>query len=181
MPQAGHPDSYVLDVIASILSRGRTSRFYKNLVEDKKIALSVFASGNQSRYPDLFYVQATPLAPHTTLELEDAIYQEIEKLKTAPVETWELEKTRNQLEADFIRSLNSNTGLAFQLTNSDAVTGSWKFILTLKEERKKVTTEDILRVAQKYFSKANRTVATLVKTKTEKQPTSFVPEKKQPH
>ncbi len=181
MPQAGHPDSYVLDVIASILSRGRTSRFYKNLVEDKKIALSVFASGNQSRYPDLFYIQGTPLAPHTSLELEEAIYQEIEKLKTEPVETWELEKTHNQLEADFIRSLNSNTGLAFQLTNSDAVTGSWKFMLTLKEERKKVTPEDIMRVTQKYFNKANRTVATLVKTKTESKPTSFVPQKKQTH
>jgi len=177
-PQAGHPDTYVLDVISSILSRGRTSRYYKNLVEAKKIALNVNASSYQSRYPDLFTIQATPLAPHTTLELEEAIYEEIEKLKTQPVQTWELEKTRNQLEADFTRSLNSNTGLAFQLTNYDAVTGSWKFMLTLKEERKKVTPEDIMRVAQKYFTKANRTVATLVKTKTESKPTSFVPKKK---
>ena len=179
--QAGHPDSYVLDVISSILSRGRTSRYYKNLVEDKKIALNVNASSYQSRYPDLFTIQAAPLAPHTTQELEEEIYNELEKLKTEPVSQWELEKTRNQLEADFIRSLNSNTGLAFQLTNYDAVSGSWKFMLTLKEERKKVTPEDIMRVAQKYFHKANRTVATLVKTKTESKSTSFVPEKKQSH
>jgi len=181
IPQAGHPDTYVLDVIASILSRGRTSRFYKNLVEDKKWALSVTASSPQSRYPNLFTLQAVTLAPHTTQELEDALYQELERLKTEPVSGWELEKNRNQLEADFIRSLNSNTGLAFQLTNYHAVTGSWKFMLTLKEERKKVTPEDIMRVAQKYFTKSNRTVATLVKTKTEKQPTSFVPEKNKTH
>ncbi len=181
MPQAGHPDSYVLDVIASILSRGRTSRFYKNLVEDKKIALTVTAFSNQSRYPDLFTIQAMPLAPHTTPELEEAIYQEIEKLKVEPVSSWELEKTRNQLEADFIRSLNSNTGLAFQLTNYQAVTGSWKFLQTLKEERKKVTPEEIMRVAQKYLTKSNRTVATLVKTKSETKTASLVPEKKLIH
>ena len=54
-------------------------------------------------------------------------------------------------------------------------------MVTLKEERKKVTPEDIRRLAQKYFTKSNRTVATLIKTKTEKQATSFVPEKKLTH
>ena len=77
------------------------------------MALAVNASSFQSRYPDLFTIQATPLAPHTIPELEEAIYQEIERLKSEPVSDWELEKTRNQLEADFIRSLNSNTGFGF--------------------------------------------------------------------
>lgn len=163
MPAAAHPDQYVLDVIASVLSRGRTSRLYKSLVEEKKLCASINASSYASRYPDLFTVSTIPLAPHTTSEVEKAVYEELEKLKKEPVTDWELERTRNQLEADFIRTLNSNMGLAFQLSNWQAVTGDWKFILTLKEKRKAVTREDIIKVAQKYFIPSNRTVATLVR------------------
>src|SRR3990172_2852028 len=72
-------DDYVFDVIESILSRGRTSRFYKSLVEEKGLAESVDAVNGipAARYPNLFAVFATTRVPHSNAELEAEIYREI--------------------------------------------------------------------------------------------------------
>ncbi len=163
-PQFGHPDNAVLDVLTSVLSAGRTSRFNRSIVESKKLAANANIWSSSSRYPDLIVASATPLQPHTCAEVEQAIYEEIEKLKTDTVTTWELEKIRNQLDADFIRGLSSNGGLAFRLAHTYAVAGDWRYLITSYEELKTVTAEDIMRVANKYFTPANRTVLTLVKT-----------------
>lgn len=168
--EIANPDNEVLDVIASVLSDGRTSRLYKKIVEEKKLAVSINASNSSSRYPDLFFVTATPLAPHTTAEIEAAVYDELERLKTEPVSRWELEKVRNQLDASFIRSLSSNTGVAFQLVSITALTGDWHYLVQQIENEKKVTPEDIMRVAKQYFTKTNRTVVNLVSK--QKSPTA---------
>jgi predicted Zn-dependent peptidase len=166
MPEGGHPDQAVLEVIASLLSRGKTSRFYQNIVE-KKIATSVNAYAPLARYPELFTVTATPLEPHPTEEVEKAVYAEIEKLKTEPVTEWELEKFRNQLEVDFIRGMKSNLGMAWRLGDYQALVGDWRYLLQHKRERARVTSEDVLRVAREYLTESNRTVATLVKKEKE--------------
>jgi predicted Zn-dependent peptidase len=83
-------------------------------------------------------------------------------LKTAPVTAHELQKVKNQLEADFIRSLESASGLASEISSYEAISG-WRYINTLVEKTIAVTPEDIMRVANKYFTKTNRTVAILVK------------------
>ncbi len=162
-PEIANPDNEVLEVVASILSDGRTSRLYKKIVEEKKLAANINASNSSSRYPDLFFITATPLAPHTTAEIETAVYEELEKLKNQPVTEWELGKVKNQLDADFVRSLSSNTGIAFTLAEISALTGDWHYLLQGMENMKKVTAADVMRVAKKYFTKSNRTVATLVK------------------
>ena len=168
--EIAHPDNEVLDVTAAILSQGRTSRLYKKIVEEKKLAVGINASNSSSRYPDLFFITATPLAPHTPAEIEAALYDELERLKNEPVSEWELQKVKNQLDANFIRSLSSNTGTAFGLATVTALTGDWRYALQNIENLKKVTADDIMRVAKKYFTKSNRTVVTLV-TK-EKSPTA---------
>ncbi|HEU4437459.1 MAG TPA: pitrilysin family protein [candidate division Zixibacteria bacterium] len=161
--EIAHPDNEVLDVAAAVLSQGRTSRLYKKIVEEKKLAVNISADNSPSRYPDLFYITATPLAPHTPAEIEAAVYEELERLKTEPVSQWELDKVKNQLDANFIRSLSSNTGIAFGLVEVTALVGDWRYLLQNIENMKKVTPDDIMRVAQKYFTKSNRTVVTLVK------------------
>ncbi|MCI0331402.1 MAG: insulinase family protein [candidate division Zixibacteria bacterium] len=160
--EIAHPDNEVLDVIASILSDGRTSRLYKKIVEEKKLAVGINASNSSSRYPDLFYITATPLTPHTPAEIETAAYEELERLKNEPVTEWELQKVKNQLDANFIRSLSSNTGTAFGLATVTALTGDWRYALQNIENLKKVTAADVMKVAKQYFTKSNRTVVTLV-------------------
>jgi predicted Zn-dependent peptidase len=112
---------------------------------------------------------SSPRHPHTAEEVEEAIYEELEKLKTTPVTAHELQKIKNQLEANFIRSLESASGLASEISSYEAISG-WRYINTLVENTIAVTPEDIMRVAKKYFKKTNRIVAILVNKKKEEGP-----------
>jgi predicted Zn-dependent peptidase len=160
-------DDYVFDVIDSILSRGRTSRLYKTLVEEKGIAESINTINGMpgSRYPNLFVISAKPRHPHTDAELESAIYEELEKIKTSRVLERELEKTKNQLKADFIRNLDSNRGLANMLSYFEILTGDYRYITNHVNVIERVSSDDIMRVATRYLTRDNRTVANLMKKK----------------
>ena len=162
-PGAGHPDEMIFDMIDSLLSDGRTSRLYKHLVTQKQIALTVStdASTPGAKYPDLFTVSAAPRAPHSLEVLEKAIDFELDLLKKEPVTPSEFQKMINQFDGYLVRSLESNSGLANQLSYYEAVAGDWKYILKLRQEMEKVKPEDIIRVAEKYFVDKNKTVATL--------------------
>ena len=157
-------DDYVFDVIECILSKGRTSRFHRVLVEEKTLAESVHAVNGLpgAKYDNLFAIFAKPRHPHTNADVGHAIYEEIEKLKTEPVAARELQKVKNQISADFIRSLNSNLGLANLLSYFEAITGSYQYITDHIKVIERVTSEDIVRVAKKYLTPDNRTVAKLV-------------------
>lgn len=164
-PALGHPDDFVFDVIDSVLSEGRTSRLYTRLVREKRVAASVETQSGFPgvRAPNLFVISATPLAPHTTKEVEEAVDAEIERLKTEPVSQAELEKVLNNLDAELMRSLRSNSGLASQLAYFQTVAKDWRYILKARERIAAVTPADIQRVAARYLVKSNRTVASLVK------------------
>ena len=164
-PGLGHPDDYVFDVIDEILTEGLTSRLYAKLVRDDRLAASVDSDSNYPgvRAPNLFVVFASPLAPHTAAEVETAVLAELERLKTEPVSAKELEKVLNNLDADLVRALRSNSGLASRLALYQTVAGDWKYILKARDKIAAVTPADIQRVAQHYLKKSNRTVATLVK------------------
>ena len=170
-PALGHSDDYIFDVIDAVLSDGLTSRLYTSLVREKRIAASVSSDSNYPgvRAPNLFVIGATPLAPHTTAEVEAAIYAELERLKTEPVSAKELEKVLNNLDADLVRALRSNGGLASQLALYQTVAGDWRYALKARDKIATVTAADVQRVAAEYFTKSNRTVATLVKKTGEKK------------
>jgi predicted Zn-dependent peptidase len=164
-PSLGHPDDDVFDVIDAVLTDGLTSRLHQKLVREQRIAASVSSDANYPgvRAPNLFIISATPLAPHTTAEVEAAIYDELERLKREPVSSKELEKVINNLDADMVRTLRSNSGLASQLALYQAVAGDWRYILKSRDKVAAVTAADIQRVAAQYFTKSNRTVGMLVK------------------
>ena len=164
-PGIGHPDDYVFDVIDELLTDGPTSRLYSNLVRESRLAASVNSDANYPgvRSANLFVLSATPLAPHTTAEVETAILAELERLKKEPVSSKELERIINNLDADMVRALRSNSGLASQLALYQTVAGDWRYVLKARDKIAAVTPADIQRVAAQYFTKSNRTVATLVK------------------
>jgi predicted Zn-dependent peptidase len=164
-PGLGHPDDYVFDVIDELLTDGPTSRLYSKLVRDSRLAASVNSDANYPgvRSANLFVLSATPLAPHTVAEVEAAILAELERLKSEPVSAKELERIINNLDADMVRALRSNSGLASQLALYQTVAGDWRYVLRSRDKIAGVTPADIQRVAAQYFTKSNRTVATLVK------------------
>jgi len=173
-PALGHPDDYVFDVIDAVLSEGVTSRLYRRLVVEQRLAASVSTESGFPgvRDPNLFIVSATPLAPHTTAEVEAAIEAELDRLKAEPVSAQELEKVLNNLDAGLVRSLRSNSGLASQLAYFQTVARDWRYVLTARDRIAAVTPADIQRVAATYFGKSNRTVATLVKTPAAANPSA---------
>ncbi len=159
--QIGHPDLPALEVAANILSNGRTSRFFKN-IRDKKLG-AVNASSDYARFPGTFSCSVTPYGDHTIQELESAIYAEIDRLKTKKVTEWELQKVRNQVDAQLLRALDSNNGLAFRIAGSEGLTGDWHNFLDRAAAVKEVTADDVMRVVKTYLVKKNRTVVYVVK------------------
>ncbi|MFQ5928126.1 MAG: M16 family metallopeptidase [Acidobacteriota bacterium] len=162
-PSIDHADNAVLDAITDILGVGRTSRLYKSLVKEKKIAVSASAfqglTGN--KYPGLFSFSAVPAKGHSYKECEEAIYAEVERLKTELVLPEELEKAKTRARAGLIRSLSSNGGLANQLAFYEVVKGDWRNLFKELDEIDQVTAADIQRVAQEYFKRKNRTVGVI--------------------
>jgi predicted Zn-dependent peptidase len=161
-PTMPHKDDYAFDLIDQILGNGRTSRLYKSLVEEKKLATSVSVYGAPgSRYANLFVIDAVPRYPHTTAELEEAVYAELDKLKQELVEVTELDKVRNRLLTDQLRQLRSNSGLARLLTSYQSLAGDWRYVSNYQREIEQLTVEDIKLVANTYFTESNRTVVVL--------------------
>ena len=161
------PDEIVFRVIHRLLSDGRTSRLYKSLVLDKQVAADVSTydfpgSSAGDLYPDVFVIDASPKTPHTTAEVETAIYEELQKLATLAVDSQELQKIKNRIAADFTWGLYSNLGLASRLAEYEARAGDWRYVQTIQDRLQSVTASDIMRVAKETFTADNRTVATLV-------------------
>ncbi len=156
-----HPDNAAYDVLSSILSDGRTSRIYKKLVDEEQLALQAggFNGFPGDKYPNLFVYFAIPNQNISPSEVESAMYDIIEDVKTNGVTPEELERVKTQARANIIRQLQSNTGIASNLTYYDVVTGDWRNLFNNLDAIEAVTNEDIMRVANETFTKNNRTVA----------------------
>jgi predicted Zn-dependent peptidase len=154
-------DDAVYDAISDLLSEGRTSRLYRSLVRDKKIAATAvgFTDFPGVKYPSLFGFYAVPVPGHTPAELQAAFKEEIERIKTQDVSDAELEMVKTRAKANLIRGLGENSGLAAQLAIYQARYGDWRELFYNIDRLQKVSKEDIRRVANSTFTPTNRTVA----------------------
>lgn len=161
-PGYASPDMYALMMVSEVLSGGKTARFYRNLVEGKQLALyAASGASTSSRYPSLFIVVGAPKAPHSLEDVEKAIWEEIEKLKSEPPTAWELERIVNTHEAEMVKNLESSLDTAQNLSISQQIMNDWKFDWKVTEELRKVTPEDISKAAAKYLVRSNYTVGFL--------------------
>ena len=160
------PDDAVYDAITDLMSSGRTSRLYRALVRDKKIAAEAegFSGFPGSKYEHLFAFDAVPLPGHTPEEMRTAIHDEIERLRNTEVSDEELKMVKTRAKANLIRGLSDNAGLAFQLALYQLRYGDWRELFRSVDRIDNVTKADIRRVANKTFMPANRTVG-IIETK----------------
>jgi predicted Zn-dependent peptidase len=156
-------DDAVYDAITDLMSEGRTSRLYRALVRDKKIAsFSAGFSGLPGiKYPHLFAFYAVPLPGHTTQEMGDAIHAEIDRLKKEDITDDELKMIKTRTKANLIRGLDDNEGLATQLATYQMRYGDWRELFRSVDHIDKVTKSDIRRVANLTFVDTNRTVGVI--------------------
>ena len=166
-PSYRDPDDAVYDAITDLLSSGRTSRLYRSLVRDKKIALQSggFSGWPGTKYPHLFIFYAIPLPGHANKEVADAIHVEIDRLRSEDISDDELKMVKTRIRADLIRSLKDNSGLANMLAEAQSRYGDWRELFYSIERVDKVTKADIRRVANAVFVDTNRTVGTIETTK----------------
>jgi predicted Zn-dependent peptidase len=172
-PDIHDKDDAVYDVISDLMSEGRTSRLYRSLVRDKKIAATAagFSGFPGSKYPSLFAFFAVPVPGHTPEEQAKAIHEEIDRLKTQDVTDEELAMVKTRAKANLIRGLADNEGLAEQLAYFQTNYGDWRELFRNVDRLDKVTKADIRRVANKVFVESNRTVA-VIESKPAPKPTA---------
>jgi predicted Zn-dependent peptidase len=158
-------DDAVYDAITDLMSEGRTSRLYRALVRDRKIAS--FSAGFTGlpgiKYPHLFAFYAFPLPGHTTQEMADAIHAEIERLQKEDISDDELKMIKTRAKANLIRGLADNEGLATQLATYQTRYGDWRELFRSVDRIDRVTKADIRRVANEIFVDTNRTVGVIEK------------------
>jgi predicted Zn-dependent peptidase len=162
-PDYRSEDDAVFDAISDLMSEGRTSRLYRALVRDKKIAS--FSEGLTGypgvKYPHLFAFLAVPLPGHKPQEMADAIHAEIDRLKKEDISDEELKMIKTRSKANLIRGLADNQGLATQLATYQTRYGDWRELFRSVDRIDKVSKADIRRVANEVFNETNRTVGVI--------------------
>ncbi|HLP75850.1 MAG TPA: pitrilysin family protein [Candidatus Paceibacterota bacterium] len=153
----GHKDSYALEILGQILST-RTGRLYKGLVIGSGVATDVYAAQGSQKWEGYFNAGGEAREGHKPEEVEQGIYENLEKLKTEEVPAEELQKVKNNFAAAEYRRLSANYPILMHLIQNDGE-GDWREINNAGPKIQAVTAADVKRVANEYFSKENRSVA----------------------
>lgn len=164
IPSAASPDYDALTVLSSVLSSGTSSRFTQTIVRQKQLALQAFAGPMESRGPGLFRAIGilSPAPGKSAGDLEAAIYEEIDKVKTGRIEDWEIEKARNSARRSYLGGLTSSLQRAVLMSQYAVYYNDPNLINTRLDRLMAVTAADVQRVAVKYLTPENRTVVITV-------------------
>ncbi|HEX9163718.1 MAG TPA: pitrilysin family protein [Thermoanaerobaculia bacterium] len=160
-PAATDPDDPTYRTIEMLMSAGRTSRLYRSLVRDQKLAANAggFNGYPGQKYPNMFTFFGVTTPGHAATDLRSPIQSEIDRLKTQDVPADELQSVKTRVKAGLLRQLDSNSGMALQLATAQTLYGDWRELFRQVDKINAVSTGDIKRVAGKTFDPNNRTVA----------------------
>ena len=151
-------DDDALQVLGTVLSGGRSSRFFQQIVRAQQLAPNVSAGRDGVVGPGLFRVVGTVVPGKTPQALEEAIYAEIDKVKHGTIDEWEIEKARNNAKRAVVSGLTSSLQRAIQLADFAANFGDTNLINQRVDRIARVTAADVQRVARTYLVAENRTV-----------------------
>jgi zinc protease len=170
VPKTNNPDFYALNILRVILFRGESSRMYQRLVDKDQIALDVTSMVQPAFDPLMIEVIAQPKQGVDPQACEKAIYEELEKTKSAAVSDTELQKAKNIRLVEFYRQMQTINERANTIGTYEVFFGDYRQLFDVAKNYSAVTKEDVQRVAQLYFGANNRTVATLIPDSGEKAP-----------
>jgi zinc protease len=162
VPRTNSPDFYALNVLRTVLFQGESSRMYQRLVDKDQIALDVSSFAEPAFDPTIVEVVAQPKQGIDPQACEKAIYEELERAKTAAISDTELEKAKNIRLVEFYRQMRTINGRANTIGTYEVFFGDYNKLFDAAKNYSAVTKADVQRVANAYFGANGRTVATLV-------------------
>jgi predicted Zn-dependent peptidase len=160
-PESKSEDYYALNILSSVLSSGNSSRLYSSLVDQKQLATQVFTDFGDSFDPNLFNVYAVANKDVKESDLEEAIYLELEKIKKEGISEQELQKIKNQKLMEFYEQVETINGKSNNIGTYEVFFGDYRKMFNAPANYNKITTAEVQKVANKYFTKSNRTVGIL--------------------
>lgn len=157
-PAAGDPDGPALDVLSQLLSDGRSSRLYRNLVYEGQVAL--FARGGYWELADagLFYALAGVRPDSDVDDVEKRFFDEIARLRDEPPSAAEVAKAKRQLEVSLVNGLSTSHALGSRIAQDYVTFGRIRPLEERLENIQAVTPDDVQRVAAKYLVDDRRSV-----------------------
>lgn len=175
IPPGAHPDFAALEVLSQVLSDAPSGRLYKALVEPKK-ASSVFGFDFELKEPGFGLFGAEVRRENSLVEAQNGLINTVENLAAAPPTKEEVERAKAGILKNIELTLNSSDRVG--LTMSEYIAqGDWRLYFLYRDRIRKVTPEDVQRVAQKYFKTSNRTLGIFVPT--EKPDRAEIPQVKE--
>ncbi len=169
IPPSRHPDHYALELVASALGDGRSSRLYQRLVKREERLREVFVGTDDRRGPDLFSVWAIVAHGGDPAEARAAIEEEIARIGRDGLGEHALQKAKHRVAAGFLFGLQSNLQRAMHLAEFELYWGDAALLRTELQRYRDVTDEDIRRVVQTYLVPTNRTVLDVVPARQDEE------------
>lgn len=170
MASQGSEDYYAMQMLTTLLSGGQSSRFQKEIVDNQELAVFVGSFPMAMEDAGVFIAFGLANMGKTPEELEKAMLEQIERVKTEPVPDREFQKLRNQIENNFVTSNSTVQGIAESLADYHVYFGDANLINTEIDRYMSVTKEDLMRVAKKYLSEDNKVTLTYLPKSAQKAP-----------
>lgn len=155
------PGDRELDVLANVLGNGKASRLYKRLVYDMKIAQAVSASQQSQLLSSTFEITASPMPGHTLDEILAVIDDEVGKLQAAAPDAAELDRAKNQIESETVRSLESVLARAERLQSYNYLLGEPGYVTEDLRRYRAVDATAVQRYAREVLDHNNRVIVTV--------------------
>lgn len=164
-PPMSTKDARVLDLISSILSDGKSSRMYKKIVDDKKMAMQIGAFNYSQEDYGVYFVYGIPMAGFTAEQITKEADEEIAKLQTELISEKEFQKLKNQIESRYVSQNASLEGVAENLATYYLLYGDVQLINKEIDIFRQITREDIKEVANKYLKPSQRLILDYIPAK----------------
>ena len=166
IPNFLHKDHVALSALSELLSSGKSSRLNELLVDEKQLVNTAYAYNMELKDPGVYMFLAVCNPGVDATEVEKYILEEIKKVKDGDIKLEELNKVKKNTKSDFVFSLESSSSVA-SLYGSYLSRGDISPLMNYEEEVEKLTVEDLVNVAKKYFTKGNSTTVILKKAEEE--------------
>ncbi len=162
-------DARVLDMISTVLSEGKSSRLYKKIVDDKKMALQIGAFNYSQEDYGLYILYGMPQGTFTSDDIVKEIDEEVVKLQTQLLTDKEMQKLKNIYENNYVNGNSNVEGIAENLASYYLLHGDINLINTEIEMYRSITAQEIREVAKKYLNPNQRLLLDYVPSKDKAQ------------